>query len=327
MRNGISLFLAGLVLLLSVGCAPTASRQRFVVDFKPDSALRYKFVSERNSSVDLGGSAAAKSGKSKPMTIDEKLELVISYKGIDIDLYGLSTIEAVCESAKVTRTSMGKKKSLPDAVEGLKGKTFRFQISPVGKIVDYTPLKKVLTDLGENAFAKNTGKRGRIKNPDMILDFAAMQWFMWDSVSSIKKPTEGKAIGQSWKSFQFVPMPIPIPVARDTTFTLSEVTETAQGPIAVITESYILSGPETIDWPKPYDGKFQMKGTLGILRGFRPLSLTGTGRQTFDMNTGVVQSRSQQYQIEVEARFMLPLGDTAPKLIIDQKMSIELLEN
>ena len=328
LRTIISLTCTGIVVFAFAGCrqGEMAATELLAVDFHAGSVIRYKLVSARDIEVNLDSTGSAtKKGKAKPQKMNEKLELVIAYKPVVIDPYGLSTIEGRCESAKVTRTGFVRKASGRDAAESLAGQTFTFQISPTGGIKDYSDLKALIRRLGDKAFASTTGRQGRIKNPDMISDFSALQWHLWDSIASIESAVAGVAIGQSWKTKQFIPLPMPVPAARETTYTLSEVQQTDSGRKAVITSSYKLSDSREKNWPRPYKGQFNMRGMFGFLRNFKFRSLEGAGKQIFNIDTGTLQSEEQQYKVHIGAAFMMPLGDTAPTVTIDQNISIQLL--
>jgi hypothetical protein len=328
LRTIFILTFTGIIVFVLAGCQqPELSTTDLLsVDFNEGTVLRYKMVSSRVTEVNLDSTgSSSKSRKSKPQKTSEKLVLVIAYKPIAIDPYGLSTIEGRCESAKVTRTSPVRKGKLRDAVESLEGQSFTFQISPTGRIEDHSNLNELIQRLGDKAFASSSGRQGRIKNPDMISDFSALQWYLWDSIASIEDAVRGVAIGQSWKTKQFVPLPLPLPTSRDTTYTLSEVNETDTGRKAVITSSYQLNNTRVKNWPKPYSGSFNMRGMFGFLRNFKFRSLEGSGKQIFNIDTGTLESEQQQYKIHIEAGFMMPLGDTVPTVTINHKMSIQLL--
>jgi len=257
----------------------------------------------------------------------ERLELVIAYKPIDLRPYGLTTIEGTCESAKVRRVSLLGKTSHSDAAENLAGKKFTFQITPAGKIADYSQLNALIRELGKKSFASNTGKARRVKDSDMIFDFVALQWYLWDSVSSIKNPVDGVALGASWKAIQIIPLPIPVPGVRETTYRLDEIMETPTGRKAVIRSSYKLSDERLSNYPAPYTGKFKIKGMFGFLRQYKYQSIEGSGKQIFNIDTSVVESEQQKYQTKISAAFMLPLGETKPSLTVDQKLTVQLLED
>ena len=328
-RNFVLLVCAFLFLGVLGGCQESESgaREYLVINFEPENVLRYKLISERDVTIDLE-TPSRPDVKNKSQKMSERLELVMAYEPVEVDPFGLTTIEAVCESAKVSRSSFTKKASPRDAVENLAGKKFVFQVSPTGKIADHTRMTELVQELGEKAFAANSKQKFRVKNPDMITDFVALQWYLWDSISTIEEPLEGVNAGGEWKTLQLVPMPVPRLVVRETTYTFNEAMDTHQGRKATITSQYKLS-EETLDnWPKPYEGVFQMKGSLfSVLRGYQVTSLEGSGSQTFNIDKGVVEKEQQQYQVNVDASFILPLGDSQPKLIIDQEMSIELLNN
>jgi len=316
------------VLLCVVGgCRQEQGSEFLLVNFKLGTILRYKLVSERNVEFDFGSSDATKDSARKT---SEKLELVIAYKPIEIDPVGLTTIEGFCESAKVRRATLTGKKAKADAVENLTGKTFTFKVSQTGRMADYSAIESLVLELGEKAFTSKTGSRGRVKAQDMISDFTAMQWYLWDSAASIKKPLKGIKPGQSWEGAQFVALPMPIPTVRKTTYTLAEVSQTPQGRKAIIQSSYEKLADESVgevldDWPKPYSGMFRMSGMFGFLKGYRIRSIEGTGRDVFNIDAGVVESQQRQLKIKVSARFLLPLGDSKPSLLIEQKISTELL--
>ena len=328
LRKFIILTCTAILAVAFVGCQEKemAATELLAVDFKAGAVLRYKLVSSRDIEIDLDSTgAASKRGKSEPQKMTEKLELVIAYYPVAIDPYGLSTIEGKCESAKVSRTALLGRNSPGDAAESLAGQTFRFQISPTGKIKDYSDLEELISRLGDKAFASTTGRQGRIKNPDMISDFSALQWHLWDSIANVEDAVAGVAPGQSWKTEQFIPLPMPIAVARETTYTLAEVQQTESGKKAVINSTYKLSDSRPKNWPKPYNGNFSMRGMFGFLRNFRFRSLEGAGRQVFNVDTGTLQSEQQRYKMHIDAGFMMPLGDTVPTVTIDQKISIQLL--
>ncbi|RLB88569.1 MAG: hypothetical protein DRH10_07385 [Deltaproteobacteria bacterium] len=293
------------------------------VDFSERTLLRYKLVSSRD--IEINFDSAGSAGKSRPQKMSEKLELVIAYKPVELDPYGLSTIEGRCESAKVSRTSVVRKPSGRDAAESLAGQTFTFQITPTGRIKDYTNLKALVRRCGDKAFASSTGRQGRIKNPDMITDFSAFQWHFWDSIASIEDAVAGVEPGQSWKATQFIALPMPIPAARETTYTLDRVEETDSGKKAVITSTYKLSDSRVKNWPRPYKGQFNMRGMFGFLRNFKFRSLEGAGEQIFNIDTGTIENEQQHYKVHIDAGFMMPLGDTVPTVTIDQKISVQLL--
>jgi hypothetical protein len=307
-------------LFAATGCLEGGAREFFVVDFEPEAALKYKLVSERQIEVDFN-SSPSKASSGKTQKVQEKLELVIDYKPVEPDPYGLTTIEAVCRSAKVTRSSGGGK----DAVEALAGKTFTFQLSPTGKIADHSNLYKLVRQLGDNAFS--AGDKRRIKDPDMIFDFVALQWYLWDSIAAIEKPLDGVATGQSWKTEQLIPLPVPYPSQREITYTLAETVKSETGRKAIINSSYALTDSPLGEWPRPYSNyRFQLKGTFGFLRNYRFFSLEGTGKQIFNIDRGVVENEQQHYVLKANVDFLMPLADTQPQITIDQKMTVELLE-
>ena len=69
-----------------------------------------------------------------------------------------------------------------------------------------------------------------------------------------------------------------------------------------------------------------MRGLFGFLRNFQFKHVEGTGTQIFNMDEGLVESDTQQYLLNVNATFMLPLGDSLPVLNVNQKISIERIE-
>jgi hypothetical protein len=307
------------VIVLSVlaGCGPTTKKEELssegkellTVDFQDGQALQYKFVSSR----EPGKEASDKS--------IESMEMVVTYTPIEIDPYGLTTIKAICESVKVKR-SKGPQK---DAVEHLTGKTFTLTIGPTGKIEDYSQLDELIKEIGKKAFLPDTG-RGRIKSPDMICDFVATQWFLWDSVSSVEKPSQGIGAGQSWKSKLSVPAPMVMRKARDVTYRLDETRQSEKGRLAVITSSYSPADSAPHSWPIPYSGRFQMAGTFGFLSGYKLLDLRGQGEELFNIDAGRVEQYNQQYQMQLKASMPLPLSDVDPMITIKQNLTMKLLE-
>ncbi len=296
-------------------------REFLTVDFVRGQSFKYKFVSSRDITIgwDIPQTASRPAARSADKS-SESVEVVMTYRPIEVDPYGLTTLEATCESVRVSR-SKGPRK---DAVQSLAGKTFAFTVGPTGRIEDYSQLDNLLRKIGEKAFRADT-ERGRIKEPDMIGDFVASQWFLWDSISSIEKPSEGVRVGQSWKSKLSVPAPMVMRKARDVTYTLGEIRPGETRRLAVIESSYELADSVPRGWPIPYSGSFQMVGPFGFYRNYKVLSLQGRGEELFDITAGRTEQYKQQYELQLSASLLLPLPGANPKITINQNLTMELL--
>jgi hypothetical protein len=295
------------------------------VDFQEGQSLRYKFVSSRNIEVDWDPTGTAtKSGKKPVNKTSETLEMVVEYTPTKVDPYGLTTIKATCKSVNATRSqSRATRSTGRDAVETLRGKRFTFAVGPTGKISHSSEMEELIKEAGEKAFRRDES-RGRIKEPDMISDFIAAQWFLWDSLASVEDATEGVSVGQSWRSKLLVPTPMVTRKARDVTYTLHEIRESEKGRLAVIKSSYAPAQSAPKDWPVPYSGTFRMSGTFGFLRGYKLLGLDGRGQELFNIDKGRIEKASQKYQLQMAASLPLPLG-TNPKITIEQSITTELM--
>jgi hypothetical protein len=64
----------------------------------------------------------------------------------------------------------------------------------------------------------------------MIGDFIASQWFLWDAQSSLERPAEGVAVGQTWRSQLSVPTPMVMRRARNVVYKLDEVRQNVAQP-------------------------------------------------------------------------------------------------
>jgi len=330
LKNAL-IVLAAVLLIIPAGCLPTVDKGKtklMTVDFQQGQTLQYKFVSSRSIDVNWGlpTKNEAKKGGNKVDKSSESMEMVVAYTPVKVDPYGLTTIEATCKSVKATRTSSGSSRAgtSKDAVESLSGVSFTFTVDAAGRIEDYSQLEKLITETGEKAFRPGS-KAGRIKEPDMVSDFIATQWFLWDSVSSIKKAAKGIRTGQSWKSKLSVPLPMIMRKARDVTYTLDEIRQTEKGQIAVIRSSYALAESVPGTWPKPYTGSFQMSGRFGFLSDYNFLDLQGQGEELFNINAGRTEKYNQQYKVQLDASF--PMGiNMRPKITIEQNLTMELIE-
>jgi len=321
--------LAIAVMSISGGCEPGAgvkeplinNKELLTVDWQDGRRLEYKFVSRREITLDWDPTGKlSKSDKSTPDKSTELMEMVVAYTPIEIDPYGLTTIEATCKSVKVVR-SKGQQK---DAVEHLAGKTFTFTVGPTGKIEDYSQLDELLKETGNKAFFTDANGN-RIKELDMICDFIATQWFLWDSVSSLKNPSQGVAVGQSWMSKLSVPSPMVMRKARDVTYQLDEIRQSQKGRLAVISSSYSIADSAPQSWPIPYSGRFQMKGTFGFLSRYKLLGLEGQGEELFNVEAGRTERYNQRYRMQLEAS--IPMGiSVKPMITITQNLTMELLE-
>jgi hypothetical protein len=311
------------------GCRQSTRQSQktwLLVSFEKDVPITYKMVSERTTEIDLTTSDPTK--KSRPQSITEKLELVMTYTPVEVDPFGLTTVRAECVSSTVTRSSFSGRKESRDAMETLPGKSFILKLSPTGQISDYSDLQRVARELGKVSFADGDAGQN-IKNPDMIYDFIAMQWFLWDSIAAIPDPIN-LTVGQTWQAKQLVPWPVPLyqPPARITAYTLDGITaEPDQPRRATIHSTYTLSEEPMKDFAQPYEEtRFQMRGLFGFLRNYKFQSIDGTGEQVFNMDKGLIESDRQHYTLRVTAAFMLPLGDSLPVLTVDQKISLEHIQ-
>lgn len=296
------------------------------VDFQQGQTLQYKFTCSRDIDLDWDpAKTASGSAKSTVNKFSESVEMLVAYTPVEVDPYGLTTVKATCKSVKVTRSkTTGARPATKDAVESFAGKTFNLSVGPTGKIENYADLNRLIQEIGKEPFHEDS-KLGRVKDPDMIGDFVATQWFLWDSIASIEKPTEGLSVGQSWKSRLSVPTPMVMRKARDVTYRLSEVRDNANGQLAVIQSSYCLADSVPSSWPIPYSGTFHISGTFGFLVGYKILDLKGQGEELFNIDQGRIEQYNQEYQMQLEASLPLPIG-VNPRLTIGQKITMQLLE-
>lgn len=300
-------------------------KELLTVDFKEGRSLQYRFVSSRDITLDWDPTKkSTKPGQDSVDKSSESMEMVVTYTPTGVDPYGLTTIKATCESVKVTRSKSPTGRATPrDAVENLRGKTFTIKVNATGKMVDSSQLDELIRQIGEKAFRAGT-KSGRIKEPDMIADFVSTQWFLWDSISSIEKPTEGVNAGQKWNSKLSVPTPMVMRKARDVTYMLDEFRPSEKGRLAVILSSYSLSESVPSGWPIPYTGSFRMSGTFGFFRGYNNLSLKGDGEELFNIDAGRIERYNQQYQMQMDAVLPMPMG-VNPRVTIKQRLTMQLL--
>lgn len=333
-RFHIFYFLFFIFTIMLAGCQRATSIARgnnelLSVDFKQGQILRYKQVSERQVQLDFdpGGKISKGGDKGRIQTTTERLEMVVAFNPVKVDPDGFSTIEAKFEQVTPSRSSLsGQQPSGKDALNYLQGKTITFTIAPSGMITDRTGLDEMIKRLGEEAFG---GKGKGIKDPDMIQDFMTLEWMMWDAISSIKKPAQGVAVGQTWQSQLMAPMPVPMRLARDTTYTLEQIEEANGVRVATINSVYVMGQKPPSDWPIPYTGSFQMRGIFGFLSGYNVLSIEGGGNERFNISEGRVEHIGQDYQMNVSAQMPFGLGSDQttphPNMIVRQKLSVELL--
>ncbi|MBN1804629.1 MAG: hypothetical protein JW837_05220 [Sedimentisphaerales bacterium] len=309
---------------ISGGCGSefsTKGKTLLTVDWQEGRPLTYKFVCERQITINWDPSGRLTKSNRKPAEkFVESMEIIATYTPVEINPYGLTTIQARCKSIRVAR-SKGPNK---DAAEYLAGKTYNFTVGPGGKIADYTQLDNLLKEAGEKAFITNSDGN-RIKQADMIADFVATQWFLWDSVSTIENSSEGIEPGRTWKSKLSVPTPMVMRKARDVTYKLDEIRACEDGRLAVISSSYKLADSVPQSWPIPYSGRFQMKGTFGFLSRYEILSLEGQGQEIFNIDTGQTQQYNQQYQMQMGSS--IPMGiDVNPRIAIKQILTMKLIK-
>jgi hypothetical protein len=317
-----SALLAGCATSRQSGPVGGAKQERVLltVDFAQDQTLRYKFVSERKITIDWDPNAASSAGKNEQQT--ERLEMIVAYTPTTVDPFGASTVQAECESVEVARSV---RNYGLDAAASSQGKSFVLRVDPRGKIVDYASLRTLIQEMGNAAFSPDTS-RGRIKNPDMIGDFVASQWFLWDAEASIEPPSEGVAKGQSWTSRLSVPTPMVMRKAREVTYRLDDLRDTPDGRCAVIASTYRLADSVPQSWPIPYSGRFQMSATFGFLTGYQVQSLDGTGQELFNIDAGRIEQSEQKYTMKLNASVLMMGISAHPSITIEQTMTMELMK-
>jgi hypothetical protein len=324
------ILIAALVVGIIAGCttaqksALNSKRTLLTVDFKPDQPLKYKFVSSREMAVDWGPSRGG--DVNKITSSSESLEMVVSYMPVTVDPYGISTIRANCESASVKRTS-ARQQSWKEAAESFAGKSWTFTVDARGKIVDCSQFVDVLHQAGQQAFRADRS-HGPIKDPDMLYDVIATQWFLWDSVSHINNPAKGVAVGEKWKSVLPAPATMILFAARNVNYTLEEIRQDPNDPnnrIAVIGGSYSLLWPNPSEWPVPYTEAFQMSGMFGFLREYKVLDIQGHGQELFNIEAGRTEQYTQKYTMRATAGMPMGLSGVNPKITIEQTMTMQLI--
>jgi hypothetical protein len=293
-------------------------RTFLTVDFEPGKTLRYRFVSNRDILLDWDPNAGGEDRTEKRF---ERLEMVTAYTPVTLDPYGISTIRAVCESVTVERS--GRSYGV-DAAEAAGGRAFSFTVDSRGQIVDHSELDALVQEMGAKAFRAGPSG-GRIKSPDMIGDFVAGQYFLWDAISSVAAPASGIAVGQTWHSRLPVPLPMVLRKAREVTYRLSEIRIDNDRRLAIIDSTDSLADAAPTDWPISYSGRFQMSGTFGFLGSYQMLGLEGAGQESFDLDAGRVLASRQKYTVRMNAS-LPPMGIRAnPQITIEQTLMTELL--
>jgi hypothetical protein len=311
----------------SLQTAPEEDRVFLTIDFQKDKTLKYKFVSQRNITFDWGTRKKGSKTSRNIKRSSERAEMVFSYHPLEVNPYGTTTIEAKCESVKVSREGEGS--TSRDALRNLRGKTFKLDIDARGVILDYSSLQELAGKIAQQAFRPDTGVQ-RIKEPDMVRDFIATQWFLWDAVSTIENPSEGVIEGQTWNSQLSVPLPMIVRTARDVTYSLKEIRENEQGKTAFIKSTYSLGEPIPDKWFFPYKGPFMMSGPFGFFSRYTVLSLEGSGQMLFDIDAGRIERDRQNYTVEMETFFPMPMGNGEtqnPKIKIRQSITMQYLED
>ena len=331
METTIKYIIAVAAVLIIGGCEPQSAekkipadagkpRELLTVNFKQSKVLRYKFFSSRQIEIQLEDKPGKAGGEKTRYT--ESLEMTIAYKPVEVEPNGLSIIEATCESIK-TQTTAGN--SNKEAAENFAGKSFKLTVGPAGKIEDRTELQKLLKEVAETAFRPDS-QNGRIKEPDLISDIIATQWFLWDSISSKGEPQKGVAVGDSWQSQLSTPSPMPglLSAGRDVVYTIEEINDAGSEKIATISSEFSLSKSPLKNGFVPYTGSFMMSGPFGLYGNCRIVELAGKGQELFNINAGESIGYWQDYEMKVTA--VMSLIPITPRINIKQHLSMQLIE-
>ena len=70
-----------------------------------------------------------------------------------------------------------------------------------------------------------------------------------------------------------------------------------------------------------------MSGPFGFYRNYSVLDLQGQGEELFNIEAGRIEQYKQNYEMRLNAAFLLPLGDMNPQISIKQELSMQLLED
>ena len=316
--------------MVLAGCeeAYKAPKQVMMLSFELNKPLKYRFVSSREVSLSLSDQR-----EKAPKKMSERLEMTIVYTPIDVDAYGDYTIKAVCESSHVTRSSFSSSRaSGKDVMDSLQGMEWQFKVNALGQIRDYSGLTAVVEQLGKKTI-KIQAKRN-VKDQDMIWDFVNSQWFIWDPVSSQANAGIDIVPGSSWTSTQIIPFARLVPAERRITYTDLGSQDGADkigigGDIEMLPMQFNEDKkpmPTVDNLPKPYQVKFQMRGMFGFLIRYKVLSLEGSSTAVYDSERALLLSNKQEYDMNMTASFMLPLGNSVPQLAVHQSITTELIE-
>jgi hypothetical protein len=320
-KRGPCAVVSACLLVWAAGCdtvllAPKEVSVVPAVRFTQGETLRYLFKSHRSVQVEWDAKALAEGDLTAAHTMTETLTLRMAFKSVEVTDQE-TVLQATCKSAMVRRSSLtGRRPVGRDAVEHMAGRSFTLVLDAKGRVTDANELDALLKEMGTQAFRQTRGQR--IKDPEMISDVIASQWFLWDAVTSVDP--NGVKPGDTWQSRLSVPTPMVMRKARDVTYTLADVNDT----VATIDMACTLSPDKAPrSWPIPYAGTFQASGTFGFLRGFKVLSLEGRGSEQFDLAQGRSLGYEQTYHMELQG--MIPFSmRVMPRVLIDQTLSMTL---
>lgn len=307
------------------------SRAHLALDFNEGEALRYRFISDKTIVTDYNY-ADRRVGKAGNVHVNEALDMIVRYEPFEVDPCGIAKINVYFESVNTVTSSPVRR----DAIETLSGKTFAVTIGPDGKIHDKTQLINIIREAGSASFRKSLlnsdpNIASSIKDPDLVEDFTAIQWFLWDSLSSMEQAEEGLSVGQKWKSSLPVPTSIFIRPVREVTYKLSNIKRAPQGRIAVINSTYKHTNIVPEDWPPyPWPRGFTLTGQIGVLmhvfQGLFVISLEGHGQELFNLDLGRIESSEQEYKVVFRPN-SIPMPNADPYITLKQKVTVQLLED
>ena len=266
--------------------APAGDKDRvyLTVDFEQGRTLRYRFISRREITLDWDPGSTAT--KNRVQEHAEHLEMVVAYTPVEVDPYGAQHDpgDGGIRSGHAQRRA--DRAQRPGSTRSKRaGQELHDQGRSAGPDCRCRPVEGL--DSGDGREGVSIGRPGgRTKEPDMIGDFVAGQWFLWDALATIPLPAEGLAIGQTWQSQLPVPTPMVMRQARDVTYRYNGVRAGPRGSAAVIESTYALAKSAPADWPVPYAGRFRMSGTFGFLGPYEVLALEGSGEELYNIEAG-----------------------------------------
>ena len=285
---------------------------------QPDQVLpaHYQVAIVRTTTVEI----KKDTGESAPQKMTENLIA-------DLSLWSVKNrkdriiFRAVCNSVNILRSDFSGKTLDAEPLNYLLQKEFELTISKEGSLLDDSSIKELMRRAVKDPSQKSC--QGNFKYSDMLIDF-------YNVIVDLCGTAAKDSYSQGEEFIRHEPTPTPaveFPLPQRKIISMVDQLVDQEGTRkAKIIELHIIADNTQATLTDIYPELIKTKGLFSNLRRWRTKSIGGTGEKVVNLNTGLLESSSQDWQIKAEAGFVIPIRDSHLAITIEQVVEIQQIQ-